>query len=144
MNADHVGCPAFVLDASALIHAILRKNSDAFSFLLQRQCYCSVINWLEIEFLIKNISEEEGTEFPWTDFKELFISDYHLKVEAFTFEDAEWVADRISSHGSSLPDSGLRLSCLALGSRLGLTVATADPMLKEDRWVRDEVRVILL
>ena len=59
MNPDHMNCPAVVLDASGLVHAILKRNSDAFSFLWQRQCYCFVINWLEFRFLIEDVYEEE-------------------------------------------------------------------------------------
>ena len=59
MNPGHMGCPAVVLDASGLVHAILKRNSDTFSFLWERQYYCFVINWLEFRFLVEDVYEEE-------------------------------------------------------------------------------------
>ena len=94
-----------------------------------------------MKYLIEDIYEEEGTEYQFDALKIFFITEKHLKIGAFTLEDSEWIADKTRSHGSRLPYSDQPLSCLALGSRLGLPVFTCDPSLTQ---VSDEVRVILL
>ncbi|MYF20047.1 MAG: type II toxin-antitoxin system VapC family toxin [Synechococcus sp. SB0677_bin_5] len=145
MNADLVGYPAAVLDASALVVAILKsgeRENHVLSFLWQRRCYCSMINWFEIESLVDDVYEQEDVESSWDDIKKTFISDYYLTIEEFTLKDAEWVVEKEKAHGSCLLMP--RLSCLALGHRLDFPVVTADRVLTQERWIDREVKVILI
>ena len=137
-----------VLDASGISVAIRESFSEEnndnriLSFLWQRKCYCSSINWFEVESLIDELSAEETLESPWPNIKRLFIEDYHLTIKEIFIQDVEWIAMEKISNNSRL--SMQRLSCLALGRRLDLPVITADPTLTQESWISREVEVILI
>lgn len=106
-----------VLDASAIL-AFLRgePGADLVERHLSEGARCSAVNWSEVAQKVPAAGRE------WDPAKALLVS-YELQVDAVTQADGEWAARRWRrGEGLSIAD---RL-CLALSSRLGLPVVTAD------------------
>ena len=108
---------AIVLDASAVLAFLQGEpGSDEVEAALIRGARCGAANWSEVAQQIRATGRD------WDLVRALLVS-YDIRIEAVVADDAENAAERWR------PGEGLSLAdrlCLALGSRLGLDVLTAD------------------
>jgi len=106
-----------VLDASAVLAFLQGEpGSDEVDAALGEGAVCGAANWSEVAQKVRSAGRD------WDLVRSLLVS-YHIRIEAVTAEDAELAAQRWRhGDGLSLAD---RL-CLALASRLGVVVLTAD------------------
>lgn len=106
-----------VLDASAVLAFLAGEpGADAVEEQLVDGAVCGAANWSEVA---QKVRAAGGN---W-DLARALLWSYALDVEPVTVDDAEWAARRWHrGEGLSLAD---RL-CLALATRLGVEVLTAD------------------
>lgn len=106
-----------VLDASAVLAFLAGEpGADAVEERLVDGAVCGAANWSEVAQKVRAAGRN------W-DLARALLWSYELDVEPVTVDDAEWAARRWHrGEGLSLAD---RL-CLALATRLGVEVLTAD------------------
>jgi ribonuclease VapC len=106
-----------VLDASALLAFLQGEaGTDLVETELEAGARCGAANWSEVAQKVRAAGRD------WDLARGLLLS-YDLEVEPVVMDDGEWAARRWTrGEGLSLAD---RL-CLALATRLGAEVLTAD------------------
>ncbi|MBI4311979.1 MAG: type II toxin-antitoxin system VapC family toxin [Chloroflexi bacterium] len=112
------GRPGVVLDASALLAAVLGEPGEVAVREALPVAAISSVNWSEV--LQKTIASGSPVEGLRDEFERI-----GLVIQPFTAEDAALAASlwtRTRTAGLSLADR----ACLALGARLGLPVLTTD------------------
>ncbi|MFN8098652.1 MAG: PIN domain-containing protein [Dermatophilaceae bacterium] len=106
-----------VLDASAVLAFVSGEpGAEIVEAALESGATCGAANWSEVAQKVLASGRD------WELVRALLVS-YGIRLDPIVAEDAEWAARRWRrDEGLSL---GVRL-CLALGSRLGVPVLTAD------------------